>query len=73
MTTPDNNKKFLTIPQIVRETGIGYKALRHAIATGALPAYSAGTNWPRIRRSDFDSWFESTKIQIKQEESSNDA
>ena len=60
----DTDRELLTLPQLNRETGIGLRALRRALAAGDLPAYSAGTAWPRIRRSEFDSWIESTRVPV---------
>ena len=57
-----NDDKLLTLPQIHRLYGIGLKSLRRAAARGAFPVYSADTSWPRVKRSDFEQWLESTRI-----------
>ncbi len=60
----DTDRELLTLPQLNRETGIGLRALRRALASGDLPAYSAGTAWPRVRRFEFKAWITSTKVSV---------
>ena len=60
----DTDRELLTLPQLNRETGIGLRTLRRALASGDLLAYSAGTAWPRVRRSEFESWIASTRVPI---------
>jgi hypothetical protein len=69
MERVDTDRELLTLPQLNRETGIGLRTLRRALASGDLPAYSAGTAWPRVLRSEFDSWLASTRLPtIKREQ-----
>jgi hypothetical protein len=53
-----------TIPEWERRTGIGHRKIRAAVRAGVLPAYDAGSTWPRIFREDLIAWVRSTRVPI---------
>ena len=55
-------RELLTLPQLRREYGLGMRTLRREAERGSFPVYSAGTKWPRVRRSEFEAWLRSTRI-----------
>lgn len=57
---PEN--ELYTIPEWSRRKGICHRLIRRAVREGGLPAYSAGSAWPRIYRSDIERWLRSTRI-----------
>jgi len=60
--THSERREAYTVPELGRLTGIGPKRLRRAIASGALPAYTASSAWPRVLWSDFEAWLRSTRV-----------
>ncbi len=60
--------EFLTLPSLSRTYKIGLHTLRRAAASGALPVYMCGSNWPRVRRAEFEAWLASTRLQTVEEE-----
>ena len=56
------SRSLLTLPEVHREFGIGLRTLRREAAKGSFPTYSAGTAWPRVRRSEFERWLSSTRV-----------
>jgi hypothetical protein len=52
--------ELLTLPSLSRTYKIGLHTLRRAAASGAFPVYMCGSNWPRVRRSEFEVWLKST-------------
>lgn len=59
-----SDRELLTLPGVSRIYGIGVKALRRAAGRGDFPIYAVGTSWPRVRRSEFESWIASTRVSI---------
>jgi hypothetical protein len=62
--TTNDPRDPATIPEWERRTGIGHRKIRAAIRAGDLPAYYAGSTWPRIFRADFMAWVRSTRVPI---------
>ena len=54
--------ELLTLPSLSRTYKIGLHTLRRAAASGALPVYMCGSNWARVRRSEFEVWLKSTRL-----------
>ena len=61
MNRPATNE-LATLPQIARRYGIGVKAVRRAARSGCFPVYMVGTNWPRARLAEVESWIRSTRV-----------
>lgn len=60
--TRNSARKLATIPEWERRTGIGQRKLREAVRAGDLPAYYAGSLWPRIFESDLLTWIRTTRV-----------
>ena len=61
---PSSDPELLTLPGVSRTYGIGIKAIRRAAERGEFPVYAAGTAWPRVRRSEIETWIASTRLPV---------
>lgn len=60
---PDTTPRYGTVPQAARRYGLGLRLLRRLVREGTIPAYSAGTQRPRVCYSEVEAWLRSTRLQ----------
>jgi len=54
--------ELMTVPAAARRLGITAKVLRRSVRSGALPTYTAGGSWPRVRPADLAAFVASTRV-----------
>ena len=61
--TRGSGSTLLTFAALRRQYGLGDRTLKREAAAGSFPVYRAGTAWPRVRRSEFEAWLDSTRVE----------
>ena len=57
-------KRFVTLPEASRQTGIGLRQFRRAVESGRLQVFDIGS-WPRLRWNDVLAWIEGTRRTVR--------
>jgi hypothetical protein len=60
--TQNESTRYLTIPAAAKLLGLSPHLLREQAKREAVPTYSVGSSWPRVRITDIEDWVRSTRV-----------